>query len=228
MLSLGSVRLIISLITNFLAYFLVATIAGSFKAWVVCALGDETPERMGFLTLNPLAHADPIGFFFLIIFGFGWGKHIFINPYNITGRFRTLKLLVAYLSDVFAYFVIATVSLVVLIVSFGPTVFGNLVKAQFVQAYPQSSSYAIALALIFVAAIYLSTLLAALSFIISGFSYLSIVFSDRLNNAGKYKDVLFLLIPMLLIFFFIAPLRVFVFWGIYRVGFIVAKFLGVA
>ena len=164
----------------------------------------------------------------MILFGFGFGKHIFINPYNITGRFRTLKLLAAYFSGAFAYFVIATVSLVVLIVSFGPTIFGNLVKAQFMQAYPQSSSFAIALALIFIAAIFLSILLAAFNLIISGFSYISIVFNDRFDVFGKYKDILLILIPMFLIFFLINPLRSIVFWGIYRVGFIVASLLGVA
>ena len=37
-------------------------------------MGDNTAENLGRLTLNPLAHIDPIGALFLILFGFGWAK----------------------------------------------------------------------------------------------------------------------------------------------------------
>ncbi len=45
-------------------------------------LGDPTAERMGRLTLNPLAHIDPIGLLFLIIVKFGWAKPVPFNPHN--------------------------------------------------------------------------------------------------------------------------------------------------
>lgn len=45
-------------------------------------LGDSTARRMGRLTLNPLAHIDPVGLFCLILFGFGWGKPVMIDPRN--------------------------------------------------------------------------------------------------------------------------------------------------
>jgi Zn-dependent protease len=43
-------------------------------------LGDPTPDRQGRLTLNPIAHLDPVGTIFLIFAGFGWGKPVEINP----------------------------------------------------------------------------------------------------------------------------------------------------
>lgn len=46
-------------------------------------LGDHTAEDAGRLTLNPLAHIDWIGFFLLLIAGFGWAKPTPINPYNM-------------------------------------------------------------------------------------------------------------------------------------------------
>lgn len=49
-------------------------------------LGDPTAKRMNRLTLNPFAHIDPIGFIALITIGFGWGKPVPFNPYNL--RFR--------------------------------------------------------------------------------------------------------------------------------------------
>ena len=45
-------------------------------------LGDPTPSEQGRLTLNPLAHLDPVGTAFLIFAGFGWGK-----PVQIDGRY---------------------------------------------------------------------------------------------------------------------------------------------
>lgn len=57
--------------------------------YVADKLGDYTPRIAGRLTLNPLAHLDPIGsillpilsiYFFKI--GFGWAKPVPINPLN--------------------------------------------------------------------------------------------------------------------------------------------------
>lgn len=45
--------------------------------------GDDTAERMGRLTLNPLAHLDPFGFIALLLVGFGWAKPVPYNPYNL-------------------------------------------------------------------------------------------------------------------------------------------------
>ena len=45
-------------------------------------LGDDTPRNQGRLTLNPLAHLDPIGSIMLVFVGFGWGKPVEINPRN--------------------------------------------------------------------------------------------------------------------------------------------------
>lgn len=42
--------------------------------WVSTKLGDPTPEREGRLTLNPLAHLDPVGTLLMILTGFGWAK----------------------------------------------------------------------------------------------------------------------------------------------------------
>ena len=45
--------------------------------------GDKTAEREGRLTLNPLSHLDPMGFFALLFLGFGWAKPVPFNPYNL-------------------------------------------------------------------------------------------------------------------------------------------------
>ncbi len=51
-------------------------------------LGDPTARDRGRLTLNPLAHLDPIGTILLFLFYFGWAKPVPINPYNFRGNIR--------------------------------------------------------------------------------------------------------------------------------------------
>jgi len=48
--------------------------------YVAFRLGDPTAERAGRLTLNPLAHLDPIGAIMLLIFRFGWAKPVPVEP----------------------------------------------------------------------------------------------------------------------------------------------------
>ncbi|MBR6472987.1 MAG: site-2 protease family protein [Firmicutes bacterium] len=57
-------------------------------AYASYKLGDPTPKAQGRLSLNPLAHIDPLGFIFLLIAGFGWGKPVEINPYYYKNKRR--------------------------------------------------------------------------------------------------------------------------------------------
>jgi len=52
-------------------------------AWSAYKLGDNTAELQGRLTLNPAAHLDPIGSLLILVSGFGWGKPVPVNPYQI-------------------------------------------------------------------------------------------------------------------------------------------------
>ncbi|MBR2468231.1 MAG: site-2 protease family protein [Clostridia bacterium] len=49
-------------------------------AFIAYKQGDYTPKEMGRVTLNPLAHMDPIGFVCCLLFRFGWAKPVEINP----------------------------------------------------------------------------------------------------------------------------------------------------
>lgn len=49
-------------------------------AVVAVRLGDPGPKFDGRLTLNPLAHLDPIGTLMLFFFSFGWAKPVMVNP----------------------------------------------------------------------------------------------------------------------------------------------------
>ncbi len=78
MLGLSPSTLIARIFTLIIAF----TIHELAHAWTAVELGDDTPRRMGRLTLNPLAHLDPIGSLLLIFAGFGWAKPVITNPYN--------------------------------------------------------------------------------------------------------------------------------------------------
>jgi Zn-dependent protease len=57
-------------------------------AWMSDRLGDPTPRRQGRLTINPLAHIDPLGFVALLLVGFGWGKPVMIDAGYYKNRRR--------------------------------------------------------------------------------------------------------------------------------------------
>ncbi len=52
-------------------------------AWMADHLGDPTPRSQGRVTLNPKAHLDPIGTLMIFVIGFGWGKPVMFDPYNL-------------------------------------------------------------------------------------------------------------------------------------------------
>ena len=54
-------------------------------------LGDDTAKNQGRLSLNPLAHLDPIGTLMLLVAGFGWGKPVEVNPRNYTRKISMEK-----------------------------------------------------------------------------------------------------------------------------------------
>ncbi len=46
------------------------------KAMCSARQGDPTPKAKGFLCGNPFKYFEPIGFFLMIMFGFGWGRPV--------------------------------------------------------------------------------------------------------------------------------------------------------
>lgn len=62
-------------------------------AFTANALGDDTPEREGRLTLNPIVHLDLFGTIFLLIAGFGWGRSVHVEPRNLKHPLRDMALI---------------------------------------------------------------------------------------------------------------------------------------
>jgi Zn-dependent protease len=64
-----------------------------FHAYVAFKLGDITPKLQGRVTLNPLAHIDIYGLILLIVAGFGWGKPVEYDVYNLKNPKRDVLLI---------------------------------------------------------------------------------------------------------------------------------------
>lgn len=125
---LKNIESIIGLLLLVFVYVMSITPAGCFRAWVGKKMGDDTAEEFGFLTLNPFAHISLFGLLILflsfdtriilwrdmripIYTGFGWGQIIPLNPVNIGGRHRFLKLATILFSNSFIFFCLPILAL---------------------------------------------------------------------------------------------------------------------
>lgn len=78
---------LLSLLVIFPVLLLSVAIHEFAHCWTTDRLGDDTPRQLGRVTLNPLAHLDPLGTVMMFVtswagFGFGWGKASPFNPAN--------------------------------------------------------------------------------------------------------------------------------------------------
>ena len=216
MINLQTAELLVGLITFFLAYTVAVTVVGAFRAWMAARAGDTTAQDLGFLTLNPFMHVDPIGLFFLFFFHFGWGRHVPINPLNITQPRRMLKLASAFFADIIAHFMLALIGLTVLIALFDERIivfartmilYRALSHLYIAREFPEYSTLVVTLGFIVIAFVYLNVMLGVLNAILNGFNLCMYLFIERHPRYARYNYYVIILIPVLLILFFSEPLR---------------------
>ncbi len=84
-------------------------------AFVADWLGDDTPRLYGRVTMNPMAHLDPMGTVLLLLVGFGWGKPVVYNPGKLN-RFKSRKLMniMVSLAGIFGNFIVGLVAMVII------------------------------------------------------------------------------------------------------------------
>jgi Zn-dependent protease len=118
---------LIDLVSNLVIYMVVLLLAISAHeaghAWMSYKYGDDTAYMLGRVTLNPVAHTDPIGTLLLPILGFvfgaiggalgaipliGWGKPTPVNP-NKWKNYKQANVMVS-IAGILANLLIATVS----------------------------------------------------------------------------------------------------------------------
>ena len=78
--SVSNEDLMISLFTTGVLLFVLFPVHECAHAFAAKFLGDDTAERQGRLTLNPLVHLDKVGTIFILLFRMGWAKPVPVNP----------------------------------------------------------------------------------------------------------------------------------------------------
>ncbi len=74
-----------SMVATLLAVLMAITFHETAHGYIAYRLGDPTAKNAGRLTLNPIAHLDPIGALMMFVFGFGWAKPVPVNPFYFEG-----------------------------------------------------------------------------------------------------------------------------------------------
>lgn len=72
-------KILVGLLSSFIVIFLTMPIHEWAHGFVSTRLGDPTPRYQGRLTLNPMAHIDPIGALGILLFGIGWARPVQVN-----------------------------------------------------------------------------------------------------------------------------------------------------
>lgn len=83
----------IAFIFSFISLIIAITIHEFSHAFMADRLGDPTPRLQKRLTLNPLAHIDPLGIMLLLLVRFGWGKPVQFDPFNLRNPKRDTALI---------------------------------------------------------------------------------------------------------------------------------------
>jgi hypothetical protein len=211
-----NIEWILTLVAFVFAYFFSVTLTGYLQTKVSSTLGDDTATDAGFLSLNPLAHLDVIGFALLVLMGFGWGRFVPLDPYAIHGRNRNAKLAVLYGSEALLSLAIATSAFLLLVFFLGPAQF-KLMREMFgshsvplrklSMLYPESSSLILVISLFLMALVFFNTFIATLSLILNGFRYLLVLGFDNGYSYMRYADYFAFILPFFVVFFFANPLR---------------------
>lgn len=200
MLTLGAAKNIIHTVSMLLAYIIVVPIAGYARAWMAKKMGDDTPEELGFLTLDPFKHADFVGLLCLIFFDVGWGRNSPVNPSNIIYSPRGwLKLGLVFFTDVFCYFMFALFALTIDLALVGQEVF-----ALIGQGGAPTSSLVISIASVLTFIVYWTIVLAAIFSIIRLFEFL-MVLNPRWFSYYMAHNQLFLVVLYFIVIFFVTP-----------------------
>lgn len=83
-----------TILVSYVALLFSLSVHEASHAGAAHQLGDDTAARLGRLTLNPLAHMDPLGTFVFPLLGMatgfpfiGWAKPVPVDPRNLTRRF---------------------------------------------------------------------------------------------------------------------------------------------
>jgi hypothetical protein len=219
-LSLDLARSLINLLTLVITYFWLIPLLGCFRAWVAKKMGDNTPEMLGFLTLDPFVHVDMVGLAVLCLFGAGWGVHIPIYLSNIQGRYANFKRCLVLFSDTFLSFIIAIITVIVIVLL-------GYNYAQILEVGSQPPSAVIAFKYLLHTTLKLSLFLMLINLIINFVSFVVWIISRRTSFYNMYIQMFLILGPLLICMLFGDAIIQLLFQGVQYISVLILRLLGV-
>jgi hypothetical protein len=219
---LARVEFFLGLCLLIAAYFISHTINGILQAITTNALGDPTAKQEGYLSIDPMKHFNPFGFFIgLIMFGIGWFQTVPINTNAFIGRGRYLKMGIALFSETFYSIGLAIASLTVSIGAFGPEITLGLIQRVFpfyswfifnlfsktaalnlATLFTNQPAITIVLSSLLITITYLNVFIALFSIIHNAFRFIIELGFDKGYSYIEYADYLFILGPLLVLIVF--------------------------
>ncbi len=76
------VVILMSILASLFLVFCVIPMHEYAHAWMAYKMGDKSIKLRGRLTMNPLAHIDPVGAIMIALIGFGWGRPTPVDERN--------------------------------------------------------------------------------------------------------------------------------------------------
>lgn len=243
MISLKSADLLIRIVSFLFAYVSVSTVPTAVRSRIAAYFGDDTSQQFGLSSFNPIHHIDFVGFSILLISSLwgiplGWGQAPFNNPFNISGRFASLKKTVIYFSDIIVHFMLALCGILILELIFGLKIL-TLVRYMILsrdmshmllaKTFVDVNSMFVSIGFIVIATIYLHIILGVIYIILNArdlYLVLSSDSEDPLSYELSRTRFSNFFISLLLLFIFGEPLRFFIVGLITKSGLLMGIFLG--
>ncbi len=102
---------ILDMLITLFCVFLSLTVHEFCHGYMAHLRGDNTAQKTGRLSMNPLRHIDPIGAICLFLFGFGWAKPVMVNPINFKRKTMKLDMVLTSLAGPLSNFILAFISM---------------------------------------------------------------------------------------------------------------------
>jgi hypothetical protein len=236
-MTIKNAEFFISLGVILISYFMSAPIIGYARAVVADKMGDDTPEKLGFLTLHPLAHVSRVWIAIIIwlqvLFGylpFGLGRYIPLNPLNIQGENRGFKLAAAYFADSFTAMGLSIASFFTLILMHGSLAtrfLEQVVSLKNLSAiFPEMGSFTIITSMLLVTLFAMNSLSAAFSLVINCFHFVFFYYFEEILKDSEYADMILLFGPLILLYTMVYFVREYIAMFILGVAYLLGHVVG--
>jgi len=237
-MTIKEAELFISVTVVLLTYFICAPLVGYARARTALEMGDDTPEKLGFLTFNPFEHASRVWIVLIVALQiffnympFGLGRYIPINPLNIQGKDRGFKLAAAYFSETVAALGISIISFFLILAMHGPKSLDLLQHIVSLRSLSLVGAETTTLSIIVTRLLYTSflmaSLMAAFSLITNIFHFLYFYTFNDLLSDSEYGEMIMLFGPLLMLYILIYVVRDSIARFVVGVAFLLAYMVGI-